>query len=153
MTAIKDLIRLAVVGFVLGIIIGDIMVVAFTASEGISLAAPELIEEFGYVPAVILQTLLSGVLGCICFGATIVYYKDEYSILEATCIHMVISFFTLIPISNFLWWTGRVMEGNIVVLAMGVCAYVMIWFSVYMSYRIQIQKINEALERRNSGKK
>ena len=153
MTAIKDLIRLAVVGFVLGIIIGDILVVAFTASEGISLAAPELIEEFGYVPAVILQTLLSGVLGCICFGATIVYYKDEYSILEATCIHMVISFFTLIPISNFLWWTGRVMEGNIVVLAMGVCAYVMIWFSVYMSYRIQIQKINEALERRNSGKK
>ena len=153
MTAIKDLIRLAVVGFVLGIIIGDIMVVAFTASEGISLAAPELIEEFGYVPAVILQTLLSGVLGCICFGATIVYYKDEYSILEATCIHMVIAFFTLIPISNFLWWTGRVMEGNIVILAMGICAYVMIWFSVYMSYRIQIQKINEALERRNSGKK
>ena len=153
MTAIKDLIRLAVVGFVLGIIIGDILVVAFTASEGISLAAPELIEEFGYVPAVILQTLLSGVLGCICFGATIVYYKDEYSILEATCIHMVIAFCTLIPVSNFLWWTGRVMEGNIVVLAMGVCAYVMIWFSVYMSYRIQIQKINEALERRNSGKK
>lgn len=153
MTAIKDLIRLAVVGFVLGIIIGDILVVAFTASEGISLAAPELIEEFGYVPAVILQTLLSGVLGCICFGATIVYYKDEYNILEATCIHMVIAFCTLIPISNFLWWTGRVMEGNIVVLAMGVCAYVVIWFSVYMSYRIQIQKINEALERRNSGKK
>ena len=106
MTAIKDLIRLAVVGFVLGIIIGDIMVVAFTASEGISLAAPELIEEFGYVPAVILQTLLSGVLGCICFGATIVYYKDEYNILEATCIHMVIAFCTLIPISNFLWWTS-----------------------------------------------
>ena len=152
MNVSKDLIRLAALGFILGMIIGDILVVAFTASEGISLAAPELIDEFGYVPAVIIQTLLSGVLGCICLGATIVYYNDEYSILAATCIHMVIAFLTLIPISNFLWWTGRVMEGNIVVLAMGICAYVMVWFSVYMSYRIQIQKINEALERRNSGK-
>ncbi len=152
MNVSKDLIRLAALGFILGMFIGDILVVAFTASEGISLAAPELIDEFGYVPAVIIQTLLSGVLGCICFGATIVYYKDEYGILAATCIHMLIAFLALIPISNFLWWTGRVMEGNIVVLAMGICAYVMIWFSVYMSYRIQIQKINEALERRNSGK-
>jgi hypothetical protein len=30
--------------------------------------------------------------------------------------------------------------------------YVLIWFSVYISYRVQIKQINESLERRRSGK-
>ena len=30
--------------------------------------------------------------------------------------------------------------------------YVMIWFSAYTSYRAEIRRINESLERRRSGK-
>jgi hypothetical protein len=43
-------------------------------------------------------------------------------------------------------------EGNVVIIVMTLCMYAMIWFSVYMSYRIEIQKINESLERKRSGK-
>jgi hypothetical protein len=65
---------------------------------------------------------------------------------------MVVAYATMIPIANILWWTGRTVEGNVVIIAMTLCMYVMIWFSVCMSYRIEIQKINESLERRRSGK-
>ncbi len=147
-----EAIKLTIAGFFLGMIIGDAITAVFASSDGIVFAAPELTEQFGYIPAVIIQTVLSGILGAIAFGVTIVYHMEKYSILAATCIHMVAAYATMIPIANILWWTGRTVEGNVVIIVMTLCMYVMIWFSVYMSYRIEIQKINESLERRRSGK-
>ena len=148
----EEAIKLAVAGFFLGMIIGDAITAVFASTDGIVLAAPELSEKYGYVTAVIIQTLLSGVLGAVAFGATIVYHMEKYSILAATGIHMAIAYLTMLPIANILWWTGRTVEGNVIIIVMTLCMYAMIWFSVYMSYRIEIQKINESLERKRSGK-
>ena len=148
----KIMMRLGVIGFLLGMLIGNGMTVLFSSGEELILVSPELSEEFGYVTAVILQTVISGLVGAIIFSGTMVFYSEGFGITSATFIHMGITLVTMLPMANFLWWTGRTLEGTMVFLGMILIMYLLVWTSVYTSYRIQIQRINESLEKRRSGK-
>lgn len=145
--------QLAVIGFLVGMVVGNGITMSFaSSSEGISLVAAELADEFGYVPAVILQTIVSGIAGAICFGGTYVFQSEKYGILSATLIHMALAMCTMIPVANLLWWTDRTLEGSLFFLAFISMIYLLIWVSIYSSYKAEVRKINDALEKRRYGK-
>jgi len=145
--------RLAIIGFLVGMVVGNGITMSFaSSSEGISLVAAELADEFGYVPAVIMQTMVSGLAGAVCFGGTYVYQSERYGILSATLIHMALAMCTMIPVANLLWWTDRTLEGSLLFLAFISMIYLLIWVSIYASYRAEVRRINDALEKRRSGK-
>ena len=145
--------RLAIIGFLVGMVVGNGITMSFaSSSEGISLVAAELADNLGYVPAVIMQTIVSGIAGAVCFGGTYVYQSERYGILSATLIHMALAMCTMIPVANLLWWTDHTLEGSLLFLAFISTIYLLIWVSIYASYRAEIRKINEALEKRRSEK-
>ena len=148
----RFVLRMGITGFIIGMVAGNALTIMFGSSEGsFSITAPELSQQFGEAGALLLQTLLSGVMGSVAFAGTFVYHSDRFSITTATLIHMCISFTVLLPVAHILWWTGRTLEGTLYFLILPVVMYVMIWISVYMSYRIEIQRINESLDRRRSA--
>ena len=149
----KTILKLAIIGFIMGAFIGNGITAAFASSaDGFVIVAPQLSEEYGYVTAIILQTVVSGLLGIITFAGTVVYYSERFSIAAATLIHMSLSMVTMALVSNFLWWTDRTLEGTLLFLLFIFMIYVLIWVSITVSYSIQIRQINEALEKRRSGK-
>lgn len=149
----RTTLMLSVIGFILGMFMctGITMMFASTADH-IVLVAPELSERFGKTLAIIVQMIIGGIIGAVAFVSTKVYYDERLSIVAATLIHMAISMSVLLIGGYFLEWVGHTVEELMLFMILPVCIYVLIWFSVYMSYRIQIRQINESLERRRSGK-
>jgi len=149
----KWLLTACIMGFVLGALIGNGIVIAFgSSSEGIVFVSHELARRLGETPALIVQTILSGIVGIIGFVSTKVYHSERFSILAATLIHMAISMTALIIVGRYLEWFGDSLQELLMFLIIPAAMYAMIWFSVYMSYRAEIRRINESLERRRSGK-
>ena len=147
------LLRLSIIGFIIGMVFCDAIAIMFASTgDKIVFVAPELSEKLGEPLAIIVQTLAGGVVGFVAFYATRVYYDDRFSLISATLIHMVISVTTLVIAGYFLGWIGNAIEDLLLFLILPAMIYVLIWFSVYMSYRISIQRINESIERKRSGK-
>ena len=144
---------LAIIGFAIGMVVGDGIMFALSSTEdGLSLASPELADEIGYAAAVAVQTIVSGILGMVTFGTTIVYYDDRFGITSATLIHMAISLISVAVVSNLLWWTDRTLAGTAFFMVYILMLYLLIWTSMFISCRMDIRRINESIEKRRSGK-
>lgn len=146
--------RAGLIGIVLGMIMCNGITIAFTSGEtGLALVAPRLEEEFGLAAAFILQTIVSGILGFVMFATTAVYYSERFSILSATLIHGSIAMVSMALVSYFLWWTDRTVKGTLLFLLFILMIYLLIWFSITLSFKIRVDQINRAIEERRSGKR
>ncbi len=149
----RKIMMLAIIGFAIGMVVGDGIMFALSSTEdGLSLASPELADEIGYAAAVAVQTIVSGILGMVTFGTTIVYYDDRFGITSATLIHMAISLISVAVVSNLLWWTDRTLAGTAFFMVYILMLYLLIWTSMFISCRMDIRRINESIEKRRSGK-
>ena len=147
------LITLGIMGFILGMVMCNGITIMFASTaDRIVIVAPELSDMFGEPLAIFLQTLIGGVIGLVAFSATIVYYDERFNLIAATLIHMVISMTVLLLGAYFLKWIGPTVGELLLFLILPLTIYVLIWFSVYVSYRVQVRQINEALEKRQSGR-
>ncbi|MBQ7700927.1 MAG: DUF3021 domain-containing protein [Candidatus Methanomethylophilaceae archaeon] len=149
----RFMLKMAILGFVMGVIMGDAITMLFAStSDQLIFVSQSLSDRFGDTMAFIIQSLVSGVVGFIAWYSTKAYYDERFSIIAATLIHMVITMSALIIAGYFLGWIGPNAEGLLMFLVLPLVIYTMIWFSIYMSYRMKIQQINESLKRRRSGK-
>ena len=149
----RKIMMLAIIGFAVGMVVGDGIMFALSSTEdGLSLASPELVDEIGYAAAVAVQTIVSGILGMVTFGSTVVYYDDRFGITSATLIHMAISLISVAVVSNLLWWTDRTLAGTAFFMVYILMLYLLIWTSMFISCRMDIRRINESIEKRRSGK-
>ena len=145
--------RLAVFGFFLGMVIGNGITMAFaSSSDGIHIVAPNLADEFGEALAIVIQTIVSGLLGAVCFGGTIVFHSERLGLTLATFIHMVLAMSSVLVVGNILWWIDRSLEGNLFFALFMFMIYILIWSSVFISYKVEISKINKSLENRRGRK-
>ena len=149
----KTVLKIALIGFLLGVLAADGIAFVFGSVDGdISFVAPELAAQYGEAAAIALQTILGGLMGVVTFTGTLVYHSERYSLLAATLIHMAIAMAAVLSVAYFLYWIRHTLESCLLFLFIMFIIYAVIWFSVYISYRIQIQQINESLERKRSGK-
>ena len=104
----KEAIRRGMSGFPLGVFIGYTITIILSLfwGEGYYWAVvPALVEQCGNeINAVILQFILSGVLGSVCAASSVIWENDNWSILKQTVIHFVIISFTMLPIAYFAHW-------------------------------------------------
>ena len=151
---VRYLLRMGIPGFVIGMLIGNVLTLTFSAMQGETfLVAPALAEELGEVPAVILQCLLSGLVGFVGTVGTFVYYDERIGHSAATIAHCLMCLAVFLPTAHILWWSDRTLEGALLFAALIICMYALMWFAVYTQSRIQIKEINRMLEERRSGKR
>lgn len=123
----------ALFGFSLGLIAGAIMFVLY-ASDTEPLNKSYLI----------MQLFGSGFLGVIANGGAIVYDFEDWGLLRATFTHYVVTFITMLAVSELLDWFPRSIILIVVIFFSAV--YLIIWLVEYALWKKEIRHINRDLE-------
>ena len=148
MVVLSTFLKRAGIGFLLGMVAGNLICVicGYVQTGTAIFFAPEFAARAGSeLNAMVLQILLSGLYGAVCMGSNVLYDAERLPLLYATVIHYLLVMLLYIPLSLFLCWITSAADMLIVMAFMSI-AYVFIWMSMYISYKIQIKKLNELQE-------
>ena len=145
---IKKALKLSGFGFLLGIVICNIIVALCSYAEtGEILALPPQLAERtgGQMSAYILQTLLAGLYGAVCMGTTVLYDIEKMPLLLSTFLHYLAVMLIYIPVSIILCWitSGKEM---LIVTGIMTAAYILIWIIMYSIYKKQVKELNRLKE-------
>ena len=89
---------------------------------------------------------LSGLLGAVNVGTTTIYTLERWDVLRCTLVHFAIAMTTFCAVGFTLGWLSPRNPASLWMLAACVIAYFIIWLIMYLRYRRQIRRINEALK-------
>ena len=132
----KTIIR-AAVGFAMGMLVG--VGLLFIAS----------VEAY-YVKrgmnGLTLYLALSGLLGAAGMGGTTIYALEHWSLFRCTATHFAITLFAYCAVGFTLGWLDLRDPATPFMFLGYVIAYFMIWLIMYIRYKRQIRRINEALK-------
>ncbi|MCR4644194.1 MAG: DUF3021 domain-containing protein [Oscillospiraceae bacterium] len=137
----------AVRGLILGMALCNVIafLISSAAGDG-SILSHEFVRAMGSEPlALLVQTLLTGVYGAVCFAGMSFYDIEHWSMLRSALVHYTICILTYIPLSLFLRWVDS-LGFLMILLAMETVAYVIVWFCISLSYRIEVGKLNDSLQ-------
>ena len=128
----------ALLGFSLGMIIGAIMYVMFVGDNEPVRKGFLLMQLFG-----------SGIMGVVGNGGAIVYDFEDWGLGRATFTHYILTFFTMLSISEVLGWFPHDIL-FFVVLAFSF-VYLIIWGTEYYIWKKEIKQMNSQLGVLKSG--
>lgn len=147
--------------FVLRVFIGLLggIVISYLITIGISLVigdgsyypcVPNLIERFGNeVTAIIIQTVLSAVLGAGFAGSSIIWEMDEWSLLKQTSIYFGIVSVLMMTVAYICEWMEHSVKGILSYFGIFFAIFIVIWIVQYLIWKIRISKIKEGIQRNN----
>lgn len=145
----KQAVMRGLLGFPLGIAIGYIITIAISccfAGGYYSPCVPSLIAVVGSeINAVILQMLLSGLLGASFAACSVIWEMENWSIVKQSLIYFIITGCTMLPVAYFANWMEHSLAGFLYYFAVFAGIFVIVWISQYITYKIKLKKINEKL--------
>ncbi len=147
---LKRTLRRAALGFLIGIIVGDGIAIFFSSvsAGSFSVASKYLIDRLQSPgPALLLQSLLSGIHGSVCFAGISMYEIEGWSMLRSALLHCFTILVSCLAVSKTLCWITTIQDA----LFMGafiIVGYLIIWFILYAVNRAQVQKLNTLQEER-----
>lgn len=131
------------------------IVISYLITIGVSMAlgdgefypcVPSLIDHFGSeLNAVIIQTILSSVLGAGFAGASIIWEKDDWSLLKQTSIYFAIVTVLMMTIAYVCEWMEHSAKGIASYFGIFFAIFVVVWVIRYAFWKIRISKIKEKL--------
>ena len=127
----------AIVGFALGMLVG----LGIMAVGGVR----AFYERHG-AGRVAMYLAMSGLLGAVNVGTTTIYSLERWSILRCTLTHFAIAMTSVCAIGFSQGWFSLHDPVTLWILLGEVAAYVVIWLIMYLSYKREIRRINEALK-------
>lgn len=102
--------------------------------------------ETDFGKAFILHLVLSGVLGLLAMGGSVVYDIESWGLLKATVSHYVLVMFDYIVVAILLKWYTRVSDLLISIVIMTVL-YAIIWLFECLVWKKTIREINVELRK------
>lgn len=143
--------RFAGVGFLIGMVMGNLIAWLFR-SPGMPFVSPALAERMGGINgAVAVQTLVSGLYGGIAAGGMLLYEIDQWPLTKATAVHYLIVAGLYAVMALFLGWAEKPAD-ILPVEGIMLAAYFLIWLIMCFRYKAQIRKLNELLKENNERK-
>lgn len=113
---------------------------------------PALIEVCGNeMNAVLLQAVCSLLYGAVFAGATVIWEKDDWSILRQTVTHLIVCSLATLPIAYFMHWMEHSLLGVIGYFAIFFGIYLIIWLSQYSTMKKRVQQLNAKVLENNTG--
>lgn len=149
----KKIILRGALGFPIGITIGYLITIFISliwAKGYYSPCVPELITSMGSeINAVILQALLSGLMG-IGFGASsIIWELEDWNVVKQTGIYFGIISVIMLPIAYFLHWMEHSLKGFLSYFTIFVLIFIIIWVIQFIKGKHFVKKINNSLNNNN----
>ena len=144
----KILIR-AFLGSLIGIVINYLITIVISAVVGDGTfypCVPSFTERYGNeVTAVIVQTILSALLGGGFSMASLIWEKDDWSLLKQTGVYFAIITVLMMTVAYICEWMEHSLRGVLAYFGIFFAIFVVIWVIRYMSWKIRISKIKEKL--------
>ena len=138
----KKVLTMAVLGFVLGMTIGD----GIAWLTGGKPLLTQLSENPG---ALLVQTLVSGLYGAATMSGTLLYDVEHWSLAKSTLVHYLIVAVPYVPMALLLGWSERAAD-ILIVEAIQLVVFALIWLIMYTIFRRQIRELNKLREQRVS---
>lgn len=149
----KKLIQRGILGFPLGIAIGYTITVIISICIGNGLFYPvnrELINTMGNeLNAVLLQTLLCGIMGTGFAMASVIWEIDSWSLAKQSGVYFAIACVIMFPISYLANWMPRSFGGILFYVGIFVAVFLISWLVQYFVWKRNIRKMNERVRDNN----
>lgn len=134
----KKAVILGAIGMILGIFIG---------AGFWYLMSGEVPETSTSLSAMMLHLLLSGVLGMVANGSSVIYEIEEWSIIRATITHFIIAMGVFYVIAFTLRWFSPSDPACWIMSAIMVIVYFTIWMVQSLIFKHKVKRMNEELRK------
>ena len=133
-------------GFVLGMAVGNVIAAITTSFSEI--VAPALLDKSGSLAmALMLQTLLSGVIGAVAFAGISFYDIERWPLIMADLVHYISIIVVFIPTGFFLGWLENATD-VIIIASIMLLVHLIIFMIMCAIYRAEIREMNRLTEER-----
>lgn len=152
----KKLIQRGFLGFPLGIAIGYVITIFISLGlrQGYYFAVrPELVEAMGNeLNAVILQTVLCGIMGTGFAMASIIWEIEEWSLAKQSGIYFAIACAVMMPVAYAANWMHHSLVGFLSYFGIFIAIFIFAWAIQYFSWKRKIREMNESIQESYSTK-
>lgn len=108
---------------------------------------PALTETCGSeINAVLLQTACSFLYGMAWSGASVIWEKEQWSLLRMTVTHFLICCIATFPIAYTMQWMPHHFTGMMLYFGILFAVYLFIWILQYQAMKKQIEQINRNIQ-------
>ena len=141
----KRLLKYMLVGFLAGAAIGN-LIALFT----VDLYSPELLNRVGGSPAaaIVIQTVLSGLIGAAGFGGVLLYETD-LPLAAATITHFLLIEVVFLPSALFLGWLEFKLLPIAVMMLIRLAAFFIVWLIMYFRYKRLAKELNDEIDKKS----
>ena len=151
----KKIFYRALIGFPTGISIGNLIMILISlgwANGYYSPCVPDLITAMGNeINAVIIQTVLCGLLGSGFSVSSVIWEIEDWSIVKQTGIYFLIISVIMLPIAYFMYWMEHSVTGFLSYFGIFILIFAVIWIVQFIIGKKNIKRMNEKLsETRNT---
>ena len=147
----NQIIKLGLIGFPVGIAIGFVITLIISACIGNGFyypVTPELISSMGNeLNAVILQTVLCGIMGSGFAMASVIWDVDSWSLAKQSGIYFLIACIIMFPIAYITNWMKHSIAGVLSYVGIFVVIFVIAWLAQYLSWKRKIKRMNDCFKK------
>lgn len=133
------------------------IVICYLITIGVSLVigdgnyypcVPALAQRFGNeLTAVVVQMALGAVLGAGFAGASLIWERDDWSLLKQTGIYFAIASVLMMTIAYICEWMEHSVRGFLTYFGIFFATFVVVWLVQYAIWKARISKIKRKLEK------
>ena len=134
--------------------------IGISCSVGISLFLSLLFGEGKYYPfaaslvsftgsevkAMLMQTILSGILGSVFGGMSFIWEIERWSILKQTAVYFLSVSIPMMGISYLLYWMEHSLNGFLLYFLIFVMVFFVVWLFNFAIYWFKVRRINQELD-------
>ena len=147
----KQIIKRGLLGFPVGIAIGFVITLIISACIGDGFyysVTPELIGSMGNeLNAVILQTVLCGIMGSGFAMASVIWELDSWSLAKQSGIYFLIACIIMLPIAYIANWMKHSIAGVLSYVCIFIVIFVVVWITQYLSWKRKIKRMNDCFKK------
>lgn len=140
-------------GFCLGIVFSYLISILLSVIFGHGNyypCSPQFIETMGSeISAVIVQTLLSGLIGGVFAGSTVIWEVDSWSIMKRTSIYFLITSVVMMPVAYIANWMEHSLLGFLLYFGIFVAIFVVVSLVQCAFWKNKLKKINSHINNQN----
>lgn len=152
----KRLIRRGLMGFLPGIAIGFVItvIISMCFSDGSYYpVTPRLSSVMGSeLNAVLLQTVLCGIMGSGFAMASVIWEIDSWSLAKQSGIYFALICALMLPIAYVANWMEHSIGGVLSYVGIFVATFIFVWISQYLAWRCKIKRMNDSVKKANDTK-
>ena len=146
----KQIIKRGLFGLPVGIAIGFVIPLLISAAVGDGNyypVTPQLIDTMGNeLSAVMLQTILCGLMGAGFAMASVIWEIDSWSLAKQSGVYFFLACLLMLPVAYAINWMEHSIRGVLIYVGIFVAIFLFVWNTQYLIWKRKISKMNHLVQ-------